>query len=1149
MQKLFYVFLKDKSLFLFLIFIVFHLIGFSQEQNFSRITGNGTNEKEELLSEVRSLTDRQMNNQILVMSVEKDFQNPPDHLVLRHGKFQYVPVANIVTGRVTNSEGEPLVKVSVTAGRRGTTGASTDPNGNYSIDVPANGTLIFSHIGYVRKEVQVKGQSVIDVQLKQAETELDQVIVIGYGTEKRINLTGAVEHLGGKALEDRPMANAARGLEGALPGVFVNMPTGSPVQDFSPMIRGLGSIGAGGSALVLIDGVPGQLNTLNPADIKDISVLKDAAASAIYGARGAFGVVLVTTKSSKSEQVRLNYSFNYSLNPRAVKPKLLTNGYLWAKNFDEAYYQWSYDHPTTINTGMTFSQDYLEELKNLNEQGALPKIDVDPSTGKYVYYGSSDWQELLFDDNNPSMQHQLSLSGGSKDVNYYLSGRLFQQHGIFNYSPDKFKQYNLRAKGSFQVFPWLKMGSNLSYSQRSYFYPLSVRSPNTNILRRLTDEFNPLSFLQNPDGTLTKSAALTFGSFLTGNNFTSNQWRELRNSFDFEAGFLNGDLTINGNFTYVYTPFLEEQRAAPVPYSEKPDEVLLMDINQDYGGETTHRENYLGANLFASYKHSFGKHNFKVLIGYNYENTDLIVRSYRRNKMINPSLPDPGLLTGEDIRLTGGGYEWTTSGEFFRINYNFREKYLLEINGRNDGSSKFPVDQQFGFFPSASAGWRISNESFWKVSPKFVSNLKLRVSYGSLGNGNVSPYQFLETMPVNTLNSVIGGIKPLYTNNPNVIPGGLTWETSTTTNIGLDAGFLNNRLLLNFDMYTRKTTGMFTQGVSLPSVFGAAVPKGNFADMRTPGWELSLGWNNQGQGSHPIRYSVSFHLSDNYSVVEQFNNPQGLIEEYYVGARLGEIWGYEVPGFYQTKEQLDNAPDQTRAYVTSRDKDRLKIGDLRITDLDGNGQIDYGTLTLDNKGDLIRIGNSQPRYLFGFNGNVDWNNFSLSVFFQGIGKRDWWPGSETWQFWGQFNRPYTSMPMDVHNQIYSLENPNAYFPNLVGYEANNNNRTKAMNSPSTYFLQNAAYIRLKNLTIGYNLPQSLISKIKLESARVFFTGQNLWVWSPMFKITKALDPEAIGSQSSSNSETGTYLMNTLQSDKGNVYPILKTFTLGVNVTF
>jgi TonB-linked SusC/RagA family outer membrane protein len=927
------------------------------------------------------------------------------------------------------------------------------------------------------------------------------------------------------------------------------MPTGSPVQDFSPMIRGEGSIGAGGSALVLIDGVPGKLNTLNPADIKDITVLKDAAASAIYGARGAFGVVLVTTKSPKSGQVRMDYSVNYSLNKRAVKPHLLTNGYLWAKNFDEAYYQWSHSHPTTVNTGMTFSQDYLAEYKKLNDEGALPKIDVDPSTGKYVYYGSTDWQKLLFDDNDPSMEHRLSISGGSKDVKYYMSGREFTQHGIYNYSPDKFKMYNFRGKGSVQVFPWLNIGDNFFYSQRSYFNPLSVRSPGTNILRRLTDEFNPMSFLQNPDGTLTKSAALTFGSFLTGGNFQKEKWQEMGNTFDFEAGFLKDALKINGNFSYINRPYLEEQQATPLPYSEKPGEILIMDANQDYSGETTYRENYMGANLYASYQHAFKKHFLKAMVGYNYENTNRIIRHYRRNGMINPDLPDPGLLTGSDIQLTGGGYEWTTSGEFFRLNYNYNEKYLVEINGRYDGSSKFPLSQQFGFFPSISAGWRISNESFWKVSPNFISNLKIRGSYGSLGNGNVSPYQYLETMPVNILDMVIQGMKPIYTNDPNVIPNGLTWERSTTSDIGLDAGFLSNRLSLNFDYYVRKTTGMFTQGIPLPGTFGASVPKGNYADMKTPGWELTLSWHDQSKSSHPIRYNVRFTLADNYSVVTRFNNPQGLIEEFYEGKRLGDEWGYKIDGLYKTEQELANAPDQTKVYVTSRFKDRLIIGDLKFRDINGDGKIDYGALTLDNHGDLAKIGNTQPRYLFGFNGNVEWNNFDLSVFFQGIGKRDWWPGSENWLFWGQFNRPYTSMPVDVLNQIWSPDNPNGYFPNLVGYEANNDNRSKAMNSPSDYFLQNAAYIRLKNLSIGYSLPHSLISKIKLKQARIYFSGQNLWVWSPMYKIIKTIDPEAIGSQADSQSETRTYLMSAIESNKGSVYPILKTFTLGADITF
>lgn len=1054
-----------------------------------------------------------------------------------------------IHGTVTSTSNAPLPGVSVAIA--GTTrGTTTDANGRYELKgVPDDAVLHFSYIGYDKRSVKVSGRSEIDIQLALSSTSLDQVVVVGYGTEKKADLTGAVDNLSGDALKDLPMPNAARGLQGALPGVFVNMPTGSPTQDFSPMIRGEGSIGAGGSALVLIDGVPGKLNTLNPEDIKDITVLKDAAASAIYGARGAFGVVLVTTKDAQSGQVQLNYSFNYSLNTRAIKPKLLTNGYLWAKSFDEAYYQWSHSHPTTVNTGMTFSQDYLAEYEKLNEQGGLPKIDVDPSTGKYVYYGSTDWQKLLFDDNDPSMEHRLSISGGSKDVNFYLSGRYFHQHGIYNYSPDKYKQYNFRGKGSVQVFPWLKIGDNFFYSQRNYFYPLSVRSPGTNILRRLTDEFNPMSFLKNPDGTLTKSAALTFGSFLTGGNFKKEKWQNLGNTFDFEAGFLKDALKINGNFSYIYRPYLEQEQATPVPYSEKPGEILIMDANQDYAGETTYRESYLGANLYASYEHTIKKHFFKVMVGYNYENTIHIDRHYQRNKMINPALPDPTLLTGSDIELTGGGYEWTTSGEFFRVNYNYGEKYLVEINGRYDGSSKFPLGQQLGFFPSVSAGWRISNESFWKVSPKIISNLKLRASYGSLGNGNVSPYQFLETMPVDVLDRVMNGMKPVYTNDPNVIPNGLTWEKSTTADIGLDAGFLRSRLSLNFDYYVRRTTGMFTQGIPLPGVFGASVPKGNYADMKTPGWEMTLSWHDQTRSSHPVKYSVRFTLSDNYSVVTRFNNTQGLIEEFYKGKRLGDMWGYIIDGLYKSDAELAKAPDQTKVYVTSRFKDRLIIGDLKFRDLNKDGKIDYGSLTLKDHGDLAKIGNSQPRYLFGFNGNVEWNNFNLSIFFQGIGKRQWWPGSENWLFWGQYNRPYTSMPMDVYNEIWSPDNTDGYFPNLVGYEANNDNRSKAMNSPSNYFLQNAAYIRLKNLTVGYDLPTSLISRIKLTRARVYFSGQNLWVWSPMYKIIKTIDPEAIGSQSDAQSETRTYLMSAIESNKGSVYPILKTFTLGVDVTF
>lgn len=1073
-------------------------------------------------------------------------------------------LSNLVTqvqihGTVTDaSSGDPLP--GVTAAVEGTSqGTTTDANGKFELSgVPDNAILIFSFIGYQAQSVAVKGISVLTVKLEPSRTALNQLVVVGYGTEKKMDLTGAVDQVSGKVLENRPMPNTMRGLEGVLPGVYINMPTGSPTQSYNPVIRGVGSIGAGGSALVLIDGVPGDLSTLNPNDIQSISVLKDASAAAIYGARGAFGVILVTTKTPKSGQMRLNYSFSYSLNDRAVKPELLTNGYLWAQNFSDAYHAWGGTYPTTINTGLTFSQDYLSELKTLNAEDSLPKIGIDPATGRYIYYGSSDWQKLLYANYNPSLQHELSITGGTKKVDYYISGRYYYQKGIFNYSPDTYKQYNMRAKGTIQVFPWLKVGNDFSFSQRSYYYPESAHNSETMILRRISDEFSPLAFLRNPDGSFTKNAVITFASFLTGGSYDKYLWNQYSNIFNFNASFLNNSLNIYGNFSFISSPYLEDAQRTPITYSQAPGQILVNESSNDWASETTQRNTDISTNIYASYEHNFGKNSVKALLGYNYENTTQIARYYQRYGLLNSLLPDPTLITGQNFTLTGGGYEWTTLGEFFRLNYNYGDKYLVEINGRYDGSSKFPLGQQQGFFPSISAGWRISQEHFWKVSPKVISNLKIRASVGSLGNGDVAPYSFLATMPVATLGRVIDGTDPLYTNNPNVIPSGLTWEKVTTDNVGADIGFLSDRLSVTFDKYTRFTNGMFTPGLPLPGVFGAGVPKGNYANLKTPGWELSIDWRDQVGTNNPFRYEVRLDLSDNYSVITKYNNPNGLISTYYDGERLGTIWGYITDGLYQNAAELAKAPDQSMVPAGKNIHD-LEVGDVRFVDRNGDGKITPGAGTLKDPGDMTVIGNDQPRYLFGFTGNAEWHHFTFSIFFQGIGMRDWWPGSDDNFFWGQYNRPYSLEPMDVYENQWSPQHPNAYFPRLVGYSALGNSG-KELNVPSTRYLQNAAYIRLKNLSIGYNLPKSLISRIKITNARVYFTGQNLWIWSPMFKITKALDPEAIESQAdvssnvylinntngSSRSSNGVY--NELGSS-GDVYPILKTFTLGVDLSF
>ena len=516
-------------------------------------------------------------------------------------------------------------------------GTVTDKKGNFSIDLPeTTGVLVFSYVGFDGKEVSVTGSSTIEVVLLKTGASLENVVVVGYGTEKKVNLTGAVNQVSGKVLDNRPAPNSLRGLEGVIPGLYINMPTGRPTDTYTMVVRGEGSIGAGGRALVMIDGVPGDASRLNPADIQSISVIKDASAAAIYGARGAFGVVLITTKNPKEGKMQVNFSSGYTMNDRAVKPKLLTNGYLWAKNFSDSYYNRYKTYPTTVNTGLPFSQDYLDELKNLNDQGALPKVAINPSSGKYIYYGSTDWQEQLYADSDPSTEQSLSVSGGSDKVNYYLSGRYYSQQGLFRYSPDNYKRYTLRAKGSVQVYPWLKVENNFSLSHQTYFYPESQHNSGVTIFRRIADEYSPIAMLQNPDGSFTKNAAISFESFLTGGNYEKYVWNQFRNTTGFTASFLKNQLNIHGDLSYIFTPYLEDAQRTPVTYSDAPDHYIVNESSNNWASETTHRTDYIGTNIYADYAHSFGKHNLKAMIGFNYENTNRKDRYYKRYELINP---------------------------------------------------------------------------------------------------------------------------------------------------------------------------------------------------------------------------------------------------------------------------------------------------------------------------------------------------------------------------------------------------------------------------------------------------------------------------------------------------------------------------------
>lgn len=501
-------------------------------------------------------------------------------------------------------------------------------------------------------------------------------------------------------------------------------------------------------------------------------------------------------------------------------------------------------------------------------------------------------------------------------------------------------------------------------------------------------------------------------------------------------------------------------------------------------------------------------------------------------------------MDGLNYRITGGGNDWAYIGFFYRLNYNYLNKYLLEFNGRYDGSSKFPINQQWGFFPSISAGWTITEEPFMENMKKTINHLKMRASYGTLGNGNVAPYQFLETMSVLRTGVILEGVQPAYTSMPGVIPDGLTWEKATTFDVGLDLILLNQKLSFTYDWYNRKTVDMFTTGTPLPKVFGATEPYGNYADLSTKGWELTLSWKDKFMfAGKPFIYSFSGSLWDSKSFitkynspVDEFGNPVKLVDSYYVGKEIGEIWGYETLGLFTSEEDIANHANQS--YLATSSGNKWLPGDIKFADLNNDKVINQGANTVENPGDRRIIGNNSPRYQFGFTVAGNWNGFGVSAFFQGIGKRDWYFARESDFFWGPYNRPYAFQPVKLFENMWSEDNPNGYFPRYRGYIALYPSRT--LGAPQTRYLQDVSYIRLKNLMIDYTLPTHIIEKVKLSNAQIFVSGQNILTFSGLFKYTDCFDPEII------ESPLGEM---TNSNGPGHAYPMLKTWTIGLNLTF
>lgn len=1048
-----------------------------------------------------------------------------------------------VKGHVTDKNGEPLIGATVVEKTSGD-GTITDLDGNFSLSVFTGAILEISYIGYKNQQVVVKNETDLVVKLDDESELLDEVVVVGYGVQKKVNLTGAVEQVTSEVFENRSASNATQMLQGSVPNLNIQLTDGKPGRTASFNVRGTTSIGQGGDALVLIDGVEGDPSTINPNDIASVSVLKDAASAAIYGARGTFGVVLITTKSPQTDKTSITYSGNFSLQTPVSVPDVVSDGYEYAKHFYEAYHAWNnYSaDPKNINKTQDFSLEWLENFRIRKEQGITKDYEIDPS-GKYVYYGNQNYYDALYKKNTFAQDHNLSLSGSNGKLNYYVSGRFYGYDGLFRYNTDDYKTMNLRAKGSIQLFDWLKVENNMEFSQMDYHNPINIGEGGS-IWRNISDEGHPCSPIFNPDGSLTFAAAYTVGDFIYGKNGIDTNDRTLRNTTSFTASFFHNKLNVKGDFTFRNTDNNNTTRRVPVPYSTVEGKTNWLGEKYNDLKEQTNSINYIATNIYADYADTFADaHAIKAMVGYNFEQSKTKGLVVQRNGLLFPGTDNINLALGDAI-TTGGSYNhWKVAGGFFRLNYAFKDRYLLEVNGRYDGSSKFPTNQQWAFFPSVSGGWRISEEPFWHVNEKLFSDMKIRASYGSLGNGNVNPYSYLELLNIQTSERVLNGALNKYTSAPAVKPDGLTWETATTTDVGADFGMLNGRLRFSGDYYIRKTKDMYTVGKTLPEVFGASSPKGNYADMTTRGWELTLTWRDEFElANKPFNYEIKGTLADYKSYIDRYNNEDKYLNDYYEGMRVGEIWGYVTEGLFRDQADIDN--HATQDLVQSSAKRIIYPGDVKLKDLNGDGKIDYGTNRLDDHGDKKVIGNSLPRFAYSINVSGDWNNFFVSAFFQGVGKQDWYPSSEC-IFWGQYNRPYNQLPSWHLNNYWTEDNTDAYLPRYAGYNAS------VKSTPQTRYLQNVAYIRLKNLQFGYNLPKEWVSKIMIQNARVYISGENLWCWSPLYKHTRDLDVTNIyGSDpdlTDANMKSG--LNGNRGSGDGNSYPLMRSVSLGVSVTF
>jgi TonB-linked SusC/RagA family outer membrane protein len=1026
-----------------------------------------------------------------------------------------------VSGTVTSQDGVPLPGAAVVV--EGTNrGSQTDFDGNYSVEASEGEVLVFSYLGMETQRITVGATTTINVTLQENASALEEVVVVGYGTAKKRDITGAVETLTASTIQDRAVASAPELLQGRLPGLNINYASGNIAAVPNINIRGPESIN-GGDPLILIDGVPqvnaAVLTQMNPNDIESISVLKDAASAAIYGSRASFGVILVTTKSGKfNQKFSATIESFTKLTTQAEFPKFI-NSYQHALGVNEARRR---------RGNNPFFDDYwLSRVKAYHEDPANNPIDeiINPEYdsegnligGIYHYYGTTDYMNETFKRNAFQQKTDLRITGGGENTRIFASLNYTKDEGFFKTGNEDLNIYNFRINTDSKVTDWLKVGTRVNYIKRIFDRPFQYHDfYEETYLQRiyfpLRNRGNGL-FLQHSIGYLNSGARDVFED----DDITLNINTEAQLAKNLKVvGEFNYNANIGLNKENVYQIEFADNFAYRYPITATWNALA----RQSWIYHRTRKRKSFIADVFATYENTFNeKHEVTAMVGFNQQSFNELAYSSRSFDVITESVPAQNLTTGETPQLGQSEFDWAIRAGFYRLNYTFDDKYLFTFNGRYDLTSRFRKDSRSVFTPSASAGWRISNEKFFEgIKDKLsLNNLMFRANYGTSGNQQVDTYAYIPTLPFTQREDYVFGNNVnavAITGAPDLVNPQLTWETVTTLGFGLDFAALNNRLSGSFDYYKRTTEDMLVDGGTVPSILGTGAPEDNAAALEVTGYEATLSWRDR--IGEDFSYGVGLNFYDSRGFYTKYDlNPSNSFGDIYVGREIGEIWGLTTEGYFQTQAEADTAlagGTHDQSFVSGSGRG-WKPGDIKYADLNGNGEIDNGDGSYLNSGDYKVIGNSSARYNYGINLDLGYKNWSFSAFFQGVGKRDINPGTAL-AFW-PWRSGFDNIRPDQLD-TWSEDNTDAYFPQPE-LDATRNYQTQSK------YLQNGAFLKLRNVSLAYTLPQATLDKLPISGLTLTFVGTNLWESTNM---RGPFDPErSIGIQT----------------------PFRRTFTLGARI--